>query len=309
MNILVTGGNGFIGANLVDTLAAEGHDVSVFDLYPRVYESKHGNVGFIQGNLEDANLIRQVITDRGIDVVYHLAWATIHETAVRNPRADVELNLVPTINLLDICREVEIKQFVFLSSGGTVYGIPGKLPVKEDAPTQPINPYGITKLAAEKYIQMYGHLYGLNYTIFRPSVPYGPFQNPRRRQGAVMVFLYKALKGEPVTIWGNGDVLRDYFYIDDLSQALSMALRLPSGSNPILNLSGDQAYTLNQLVDLIEKNLHLKIQVHYEPERKFDVPQLHLDCQAARDILGWNPQVSISEGICRTAEWLRGEVP
>lgn len=308
MNILITGGNGFIGANLTDQLIANGHQVTIFDLFPREDFPDSHKTHFIQGNLNDTNLVRQIIVDRGIEVVYHLAWATIHETAVRNPRADVEQNLIPTISLLDICREVEIKRFVFLSSGGTVYGVPNALPVKEDAPTNPLNPYGINKLAVEKYIQMYSILYGMDYVIFRPSVPYGPHQNPHRRQGAVMVFLYKALKGEPITIWGNGDILRDYFYIDDLSAALVSSLQLPARRNPIINLGGAETYTLLQLIDMIEKSLNQKVEIQFEAERKFDVPKLHLDSSLAKDLLGWQPKVDLTEGIRRTSDWLRREI-
>ncbi len=305
-NILVTGGNGFIGSHLVNQLAtSEQHRVTVFDFYPRPYDALPDGVQFIQGNLSNYNLIRRTLVDQGIDLVYHMAWTTIHEIALKNPVADIEQNLIPSINLLEACLDAGIKRFVYLSSGGTVYGIPETLPVREDHPTQPINAYGVTKLTVEKYVQMYSYLYGMNYIIFRPSVPYGPYQNPHRRQGAVSVFIYHALRGEPVTIWGDGQVQRDYFYIGDLSKALMTMLDLPAATNAVINLGGKQMYTLNQLVAEIEQVLKVKIRVRYEATRKFDVPCLQLDTHTASELLNWQPEISLSEGIARTAEWIR----
>jgi UDP-glucose 4-epimerase len=246
--------------------------------------------------------------DQGIDIIYHLAWTTIHETALKNPAADIEQNLIPSVNLLEACLDAGVKQFVFLSSGGTVYGIPETLSVREDHPTRPINAYGITKLAVEKYVQMQSYLHGMNYVIFRPSVPYGPYQNPHRRQGAVSVFAYHALRGEQIDIWGDGEVQRDYFYVGDLIRALVAVLDFPVATNAVINLGGMQMYTLNQLVIAIEQALKVKIQVRYEAARKFDVLRLQLDTQSASELLHWQPEVTLSEGIARTVEWIRAAV-
>jgi UDP-glucose 4-epimerase len=305
-HILVTGGNGFIGSYLVNQLAAaEEHRVTVLDLYPRPYEGLPEGIQFVQGDLSNTSLVRRTLVDQSVDVVFHLAWSTIHESALKNPVADLEQNLIPSVHLLEACLEAGIKKFVFLSSGGTVYGIPEKLPVREDHPTQPINAYGITKLAVEKYVQMYSYLSALNYVIFRPSVPYGPYQNPHRRQGAVTVFIYHALRGEPIAIWGNGEVQRDYFYISDLSRALVGMLDSPVAENKVINLGGKQMYSLNQLVMAIEEVLKIKIQVRFEAARKFDVPRLKLDTHTASELLSWRPEVSLPEGIARTAEWIK----
>jgi UDP-glucose 4-epimerase len=303
-HILVTGGNGFIGSHLVNQLAAsKQHRVTVFDLYPRPYDTIPSGVQFIQGTLSNADLTRQTLVDQGIEVVYHLAWSTIHETALKNPAADIEHNLIPSVNLLEACLEAGVKQFIYLSSGGTVYGIPETLPIGEDHPTRPISAYGISKLTVEKYAQMYSYLHDMNYVIFRPSVPYGPYQNPRRRQGAVSVFIYHALRGEPVTIWGDGEAQRDYFYVDDLTRALLSALDSPAALNAAINLGGTEA-----LVAIIEQTLKVKIQVRYEAARNFDVPHLQLDIRTASEILHWRPQVSLSDGIARTAGWIKTTV-
>jgi UDP-glucose 4-epimerase len=308
-HILVTGGNGFIGSNMINQLAGDNkHRVTVFDLYPRSHDGFPAGVQFIQGNLNNSALIRRTLVDQGIDVVYHLAWSTIHETALKNPAADIEQNVIPSVHLMEACLDVGIKRFYYLSSGGTVYGIPETIPVREDQPTQPINAYGVTKLTVEKYVQMYSYLYGMNYVIFRPSVPYGPYQNPHHRQGVISVFIYHALHGEPVTIWGDGEVQRDYFYVGDLCKALLAVLDLPSVVNAVINLGGKQMYSLNQLVIAIEQALNVKIQVRYEAPRKFDVPCLQLNTHNADELLHWQPEVSLADGIARTAEWIRATV-
>lgn len=308
-HILVTGGNGFIGSHLVNRLAAaEQHQLTVFDLYPRPYDALPKGVQFIQGDLNNNELIHRTLVDKGIDIVYHVAWTTIHETALKNPAADIEQNLIPSVNLLEACLDAGVKRFIYLSSGGCVYGIPETESVREDHPTRPINAYGVTKLTVEKYVQMYSYLHGMNYVIFRPSVPYGPYQNPHRRQGAVSVFVYHTLRGEPITIWGDGEVQRDYFYIDDLSKALASALALPSELNAVINLGGRQMYSLNQLVSTIEQALKVKIHVRFESARKFDVPRLQLDSGTASELLHWQPEVSLLDGIARTAEWIKTTV-
>ena len=303
--VLVTGGNGFIGSHVVDQLAARGQDVISFDLFPRQYEAAPDGASFIQGNLGDEGLIRRILVDSGVDVVVHAAWTSIHETSLKDPAADLDANLVPMIRLLEACRDAGVRRVVFLSSGGQVYGIPGETPVKESHPTHPISAYGVAKLAAEKYLGMYTHLYGLESVILRPSVPYGPRQNPRRRQGAVAVFLHRALHGEPIEIWGDGEVLRDYFYVDDLSRAVCAAVLREEAVGETLNLGGESVYSLNDVLAVIRDRLGLRPQVVHKDARAFDVPRLHLDSSRAESVLGWQPEVDLGDGIKRTAAWLK----
>lgn len=304
-NILITGGNGFIGSHLVDKLVNSGEKVTVLDVYPRAYDQMPNGASFVQGSLQDVHLIRRTLEDHQIELVYHTAWANIHETALKDPVADVQTNLVASINLLSACRDTGVKRVVYLSSGGTVYGVPKQIPTREDHPTNPINAYGITKLTVEKYLHMFHYLHGLEHIILRPSVPYGPRQNPFRHQGVVAVFIHKALKKEPVTIFGNGEVVRDFFHIDDLTQAL--ALSKESTFDPLnntFNIGGMHPYSLNDLVSKIETVLGEKMLVKYEPARNFDVPYLLLDTNLAQAYLNWMPTVSLEEGIQRTANWI-----
>lgn len=308
-HILVTGGNGFIGTNLVNYLAnMEDHQITIVDLYPRIFDPLPAGVQFVQGSLNDSDLIQHILVDRGIDTVYHLAWSSIHETSLNNPAVDIEQNLIPSVHLLESCLMSGVKRFLFMSSGGTVYGIPETTYVSENHPTKPISAYGITKLMVEKYLQMYSYLHGMNYVIFRPSVPYGPYQNPRRRQGAVSVFVYHALRGEEISIWGDGETGRDFFYVDDLTRALVAALKLPPGESPTINLGGNQIFTINQLINIIEQTLNIKIKVSYAPSRKFDVPKINLDIGYAKKLLDWEPNISLQEGILHTAQWLEAHM-
>ncbi|MGH9897990.1 MAG: NAD-dependent epimerase/dehydratase family protein, partial [Pyrinomonadaceae bacterium] len=254
--VLIIGGNGFIGSHLVNRLASSNEiKVSVLDLYPRPYDPLPEGVTFLQGSLADPSYIRRLLIDQDIKIVFHVAWSTIHETATSNPVADVEINLVPSLQLLEACRESKVERVIYMSSGGTVYGNPQYLPISEEHPTNPINAYGVTKLTVEKYLQMYHHLYGLEYVILRPSVPYGPRQNPHRRQGAISVFVWHALSDEEITIFGDGNISRDYFYIDDMTSALVAAMDCDFRPNSIFNIAGDTPYTLNQLVEIIQDTL------------------------------------------------------
>ena len=308
-HILITGGNGFIASHLVDALVTLGHKITIFDLYPRPYDNLPQGVSFVQGNLQDGHLIRRAIEDYRIELIYHAAWVNIHETALKDPAGDVQANLVASINLLNSCRDTAVKRVVYLSSGGTVYGLPQQLPIQEDHPTNPINAYGITKLMVEKYLYMFYYLYGLEYIILRPSVPYGPRQNPFHHQGVVSVFTYNTLIGKPSTIFGDGKVVRDYFYIEDLTNALLKAKDIAfKPSHTTFNLGGMQPYTLNELVKNIESVLGMKMLIKYELARKFDVPHLQLDSSLAKSRLNWKPTVSLEKGIRRTAEWLQKRI-
>ncbi len=303
--VLITGGNGFIGSHLVDALAASGkHEVLVLGTRPRPYDALPADVTFVQGDVRDANLLGCLLADYEIEAVYHAAWSSISETAIRNQTADIEKNLVPLVRLLDACRDSDVRRVLFLSTGGAVYGLPRTNLVNEDHPTHPISPYGITKLAAEKYLRMYRELHGLEYVILRPSVPYGPRQDPNRRQGAVTVFTHRALQGEPITIWGEGESLRDYFYVGDMVTPLINAMDIPFAGDMTFNLAGKRGYTLLELVSVLEEVLNVRVRVEHRERRKFDVPRLALDSSAAADRLGWCDRTSLAEGIRRTADWL-----
>jgi UDP-glucose 4-epimerase len=309
-NILITGESGFIGSHLADRLACNpDNKVTILDLCPRLYGDLPPCVRFVQGNLGEYSLIRRILENYRIQVIYHAAWANIAETALKNIHADINVSLLPSVSLLNASCDAGVKRVIFLSSGGAVYGIPQSLPVDEKHPTDPINPYGVTKLAVEKYLRMYFHIYGLEYIIVRPSAPYGPRQIPNRKQGVVSEFIYRALKNNVLTVWGDGDkIIRDYIYIDDLTNAMMLIKDLPFQEDRILNLSGSIKYSLNDIIRIIKNVLHLAPRVQYEKPRHFDVPCLHLDIGLAAKVLAWQPRISIEEGIAHTADWIKNNI-
>jgi UDP-glucose 4-epimerase len=302
MRVLVTGGNGFIGSHLVDQLAKRDLDVAVLDVNERRYDSLPSQVHFIKGDINQAYLVREAVS--GVDVVFHLTWTTIHEVANQDPGGDVTANLIPTIHLLEACRNAGVRRIIFTSSGGTVYGPAQAWPISETHPQNPVNSYGVTKLAAEKYLYMFRHLHGLDYAIFRPSVPYGPRQNPLARQGAVAVFLYRVARDLPVAIWGDGSVTRDYFYVSDLAEALIAGAEHQLGEQRIFNIGGEEEVSLVQLLRMIEEIVGKRARVEYAPARGFDAPRIVLDTRLARQQLGWQPKVSLADGLVQTWKWM-----
>ena len=301
---LVTGGNGFIGSHLVDVLLVAGYKVRVLDPFGRRFGPVPQDVEWMRSDINSEYAVREAVT--GMDVVCHLAWTSIHETSIREPLTDITTNLEPSLRLLDECLHESVRRVVFLSSAGTVYGPAQYSPVDEKHPTDPISAYGITKLAVEKYLHLYHHLYGLDYVVLRPSVPYGPRQDPRKRQGVISVFLYRLAIGKPIEIWGDGSIVRDYFYIDDLVAAILSAAVSDTTHERVFNIGGGQGYSLNELRQVIEEVTGRRFTVEYQDGRLFVVPALVLDTSRAAHSLHWAPKVDLAEGVARTWQWILG---
>lgn len=306
MKALVIGGNGFIGSHLVDRLVHEAWQTVVLDVQGRRYNDMPPGVRFIQGDFDKSLLLREAL--EGVDVVFHLAWATIHVVANRDPIEDIQANLIPSVRLFEMCRQMKTPRVVFLSSGGTVYGAAEQLPVSEIHPQNPLTAYGITKLAVEKYLKLFRHLYGLESVILRPSNPYGPRQDPLRGQGAIMTFLHRVANGLPITLWGDGKITRDYFYISDLVDALLAGAVQPIDleTESIFNVGGGEEISLIELVRLVEEVTGMTAVVDYQPTRAFDAPRICLDTQRAREVLGWRARMPLREGIAETWKWVQG---
>lgn len=299
---VVIGGNGFIGSHLVDALLAERWQVTVYDRVPERYRPPLPEVEYVQGELGNTGLLATVLPRA--DVVFHLASTTIPESSNDAPVFDIQSNLVDTVRFLETSVASRVRKIVFLSSGGTVYGIPRTLPIDEEHPTHPICSYGIVKLAIEKYLHLFGHLHGLTYTIIRPSNPYGVRQNPAGQQGAISVFLGRLAQGLPLTVWGDGEITRDYLHVSDLARACVMAATI-TAPHAIFNISTGQETSLNQLLKIIETVIGQPPRVIRLPARPFDVPRLALDNRRARTELGWTPQTALSDGLLDTWQWTR----
>ncbi len=299
---LVVGGNGFIGTHLVERLLEGGKTVRVYDRGVNMFRGRSAGAEYVEGDLGNHGLIREAL--EGVEVVYHLVSTTLPKTSNDDPVYDVRSNLVDTLQLLEACVEAGVRKVVFASSGGTVYGLPQTLPIPEGHPTQPITSYGIVKLATEKYLHLFHHLHGLDYAALRISNPYGPYQNPQGQQGAVGVFLHRIRAGEPITVWGDGEVVRDYLYISDVARALEYAEEINLDER-VLNVGSGRGASLNELLRLMSEVTGERPEVEYLPSRPLDVPVSVLDVGKARTGLGWEPETSLREGISRTWAWIR----
>ncbi|HEL3783739.1 TPA: NAD-dependent epimerase/dehydratase family protein [Stenotrophomonas maltophilia] len=302
MKALVIGGNGFIGTHLVRALCRRGDTVVVLDRFAPRADGNLAGVDYHVGDFHDPLLLRRVLP--GVDAVYHLASCTVPSTADADPESDVQGNLLGTLALLATMREQGIRRICYFSSGGTVYGNPERVPVPESHALRPISSYGIVKVAIEQYLAMFQRQGWLDPVIIRPSNPYGPGQALGGIQGAVAVFLGKALAGQRVQIWGDGEIIRDYVYIDDVVDLAMLAV--DSGKNSVFNVGSGAGNSLNALCDTIRRVTGIPVQVDYLPGRSFDVKAVVLDVTQAREQLGWYPRIDLEAGVRRTWQAIEG---
>ncbi|MBU3637568.1 NAD-dependent epimerase/dehydratase family protein [Polynucleobacter sp. es-MAR-4] len=305
MNCLIMGGAGFIGSHLVDALLLNGHKVSVFDMPSADMSNLSGaisRINFHRGDFLNEDDVKKSLA--GIEVVIHLVSLTTPMSSNRNFTFDIDANLVGTIKMLELAKKAGVRKIVFASSGGTVYGNPTQIPTLETDPNDPICSYGITKLAIEKHLYLSHYHYGLDYTILRISNPYGARQNLGGGLGAVTTFIWKALNDQPITIWGDGEVARDYLYISDLISAFISVIETTPLSK-IYNIGAGRAYSLNEVVSLINQHLGRNVKVNYSESRKFDVAVSYLNIDRARNELLWVPKIPLYQGIAKTFQALQ----
>ena len=303
---LVMGGCGFLGSHLVDHLLARGYEVKVFD---RIKV----NTDNIQPHLKKIELIRGDFANQedfkvavqNTDYIFHLIGTTLPQSATQNPIYDLESNVVSTIHLLEVARGAGVKKVIFASSGGTIYGIPRRNPIAEEHETNPICAYGISKLVIEKYLHLYYHLYGLPYVSLRIANAYGERQDPTGAQGVIAVFLGRILAGKPVQIWGDGKVVRDYVHARDVAAAFLRAMEMEQKEARIFNIGSGRGISLNELLDLLKRNLGMDFPVQYSEARRIDVPVNVLDISLARKGLHWEPQISIGTGVRQVFDFMR----
>lgn len=305
MRVAVLGGGGFIGSAIVDRLLQDDHHLRILER-PRVepYRSflPSEGVEWLTGDLMNAHDAAAAIAD--VDVVLHLVSTTIPASSKDDPVFDIMSNLVSSVQLLNLMVAGNVRKIVFISSGGTVYGKPIYLPIDEKHPTDPCVPYGITKLAIEKYSLMFQQIYGMQATILRVTNPFGTRQRPETGQGAICTFLSRALQGRPVEIWGDGSVVRDYLYVSDVAEAFACAVGY-DGERSVFNISSGVGVSLDEVIGLVEQVIGRQVVREYRAGRPFDVPVSILDNSLARQELGWEPRVGLADGIARTADWMR----
>jgi len=308
MIIAILGGGGFIGSAICDRLLADGHQLKVFErsrIAPYRIFSVAEKVEWITGDFSSASDIQSFVD--GVDVVLHLISSTLPRGSNEDVIFDVQTNIVSSLNLLNAMVMSKVKRIIFISSGGTVYGNPIYVPLDENHPTNPTVSYGITKLAIEKYLLLFQGLYGIKSVILRVANPYGERQRFDTAQGAVGIFLSKALRREPIEIWGDGGVIRDYLYVGDVADAFAKALNY-DGEKSVFNIGSGLGKSLNEVITVVEEIIGRDIEVNYLPSRSFDVPISILNNYLAFNELGWTPNVNFYDGVKKTAAWMSGDL-
>ena len=296
-----------MGRHLGSRLLREGHHVRCFSRSEGVHSD-----GIINGacthqliDFRDQVDFRPLID--GCDTVIQLISTRIPSSSNADPIADVTENLIPMLRLFKAMPECGIKKFIFPSSGGTVYGNPRYQPIDEEHPTNPIVSYGATKLAIEKFAHAHLGSQDIKTTILRISNPYGPGFSIGSPQGAIGSFLHQAINNSPITIWGDGNVVRDYIYIDDVMESFLAALRY-NGPETIFNISTGRGHSLLDIVKEIEIAIERPVVLNFREGRAFDVSSNILSNNRACTQLNWHPDTSLQTGLVHTATWLKGQI-
>jgi UDP-glucose 4-epimerase len=304
-SVLLIGGCGFVGSHVVDEFLAHGWRVVVFGKTPEKFRQPLPRVTYITGQLGDTALLNATIA-MGFDCVVHLASSTVPSSSNADKPLDVRANLLEAIPLLDACVTHKVGKFIFASSGGTVYGVPKRLPIREDDPTDPICSYGIIKLAFEKYLHLYHQLHGLQYVVLRISNPYGPRQDPGHVQGVVSVFAGRLLTNAPITIFGNGQVVRDFIHVSDLARLFFEAAASPVTGT--FNAGSGLGISISEILAIMIAQFGVMPKITRLPNRSYDVPATVLSCEKAKAAFGWKPQVGVERGIRGLGRWLVEDV-
>jgi len=306
LRTLVVGGAGFIGSHLVRLLSESGRrEIVVLARSPTPRFALPERVRYVAGNAGDSQLLPSLLAN--CDEVVDLAYASVPKTSFDDPVKDVLDNLPASVTLLQQCAHFPIKRLLLVSSGGTVYGNACSLPIDESHPTNPVSPYGITKLALEKYALMFHRLAGLPVVIVRPGNPYGPNQLGQLSQGFIGAALHAVLKRQDVAMFGQRGTVRDYLYIDDLARALLAALEhgeVGQIYNVGSGIGHDNLAVLEMLAEIVRNDGYVvKWRIH--PDRHFDVAANVLNAARLTAISEWQPQIDLSRGLAMTWSWAR----
>ena len=305
MRFLVTGGAGFIGSNIAKSLVEKGYAVRVLDnfatgqrlnLEPFIEE-----IELIEGDIRDFWTV--IKATKGIDYILHQAALPSVPRSIDNPLTTTEVNVNGTLNILEAARFNEVQRIVYASSS-SVYGDSPEMPKSEDMKPLPKSPYAITKLAGEEYCMSFFNLYGLETVALRYFNIFGPRQNPFSQYSAVIPkFINMLNKGRNPTIWGDGTTSRDFTYIDNVINANILACEKKAAAGNVINIAYGKAYTINDLVEKLNKIIGADLSPTYGPEKIGDVKHSLADISKARKILGFEPEIDFEEGLRRTVEW------
>lgn len=304
MKILVTGGAGFIGSNLVDALIESGHEVAVIDnLSTGKRENIHEKAKFYEVDVTDKDALKSVFEEFKPEAIHHLAAqiSVIHST--EDPAEDVHINVIGIINVLRLALEHRVKKFIFSSTGGAIYGDQVPRPTTEEAKEEPASPYGIDKLFSEKYIEYFAKGTELQAIRLRYANVYGPRQNPHGEAGVVAIFTGKMLKNEPVAINGTGEQTRDFVFVSDVVSANLAALE--SDQNGVYNIGTGIEININEITAAMKEISKSESEISHKPGKPGEQMYSSLSAEKAKTELGWEPKVEINEGLKLTIEYFK----
>ncbi len=311
MHYLVTGGAGFIGSHLVESLLADGHSVTVLDDFNDYYDPaiKRANlaavrdrIGLIEGDFRDEQLVDRLFAENDFDTVVHLGARAGVRPSISDPRLYLTTNIDGTFNLLEACRRTGVDHFIFASSS-SVYGVNKKVPFAESDPIdRTISPYAATKFAGEQICSNYSHLFGIRCVCLRFFTVFGPRQRPDL---AIAKFTNRILDGRPIERYGDGSTARDYTYIDDIIAGVRAAIDYDRAPYEVFNLGGSRTTTLHELIAIIEEELGMKAGIVEKPDQPGDVPRTFADVAKAGRLLGYHPTTGPREGIRKYIAWVR----
>lgn len=293
----VYGGNGFIGRHIIERLARR--DIRIRAVSRRFDPSFRAKwehvVDFVDADFRDS--LSMVASLQDVDTVIQLISSSSPGMGNKLIVEDIQDNVIPHVEFVRNAIDAGVRRYVFFSSGGTVYGPDAPVPTSELAQTNPINSHGLTKLMIEKYLQMFGVVDGLNYTILRVSNPYGPGQIFNKGQGLIPAVLHRHREGKPIAIIGDGSSERDFIYIGDVLDAVEVLLSTDAADREILNIGSNRGYSVLELIGTLEREMGITFTREMLPARKTDVARSILDNSKARQLLNWNPRTSLTEGI------------
>lgn len=301
--ILVTGGAGFIGSNLVDSLIDLGHELVVVD------DLSSGKKSYLNPKAKfykidiTSDKLSKIFAKEKFDYVYHLAAQIDVRRSVSDPVYDNKINVVGGINILECCRKFKVKKIIFASTGGAIYGESEEIPSTEYTPTYPLSPYGINKLAFEKYLNFYYQVHGLNYTILRFANVYGPRQFKGGEAGVIAIFVDNAISGKTSTMYGDGSQTRDFVFVLDVVLALIKAKSIDCRGE--INVSYGKEISLLSVIDKIELALGHKIKIEIEDAKAGEQKRSCLSRSRALAVLDWKPEYDLEAGILKTITWAR----
>ena len=304
MNILLLGAAGFIGTNLTRKLAEDPNNkITLVDVNKNYFlpDVRLENVSILENAMgENADFCSLL---QGQEVVYHLVSTTVPTTSNEQVANELTANVVMTARLLDACVACNVQKVIFISSGGTVYGKESQCPLAEDTATNPISSYGIQKVTIEKLLYLYHYMHGLDYRVVRLANPYGPYQRPNGILGAVTTFTYKALNREPITVFGDGSVVRDFIYIDDAVRGI-LSIANGESCHKVFNLGSGYGTSIRQVLEQVQSALQIPLDIQWVEGRKVDVPINYLDISRYEEAFGPLNPICLQEGICKTAEFM-----